>query len=546
MITFYVGNRRHVEPIRYEVRGYLPGSYRAAPTVVRNAYRPDQIAVATPKPLVVLPAGKDSANPYRLTPEELFALGQRHFQRGEWKAAGRCLTDLLEKWNLNAETYHQTVRMLLDVHLELGPPAQVVRYFEIVKEKWPDDEIPFAKIVKVGAAYHDMGEFERSYLVFRATVEGSFQRDSGVAGFLEEQGHFLRSVDVLSRMLREYPPESYIAEATYALAQHVYAKAPEVAADAVPVPPSPTGGLGGGMFKLAEDDPFAAPDSSAGPSGTPTTAAPAATPRPAPRPTVHIELHRSKFNRVDLVRRAWRMLESFLTEYPDDPAADQAAFAGATALLDLRAYKDAAAACNRYANRYPKSELLDSFWYVVGYCHFARGQHQAALEMCRKVAEATRIDPDTGRQEPSRNKWQADLHPRPGLSQPGPSRRRDPRISPCRRPVRRRQAVDRLLPLQGDRTARGRHPQAGRAGRGGVEIPKRRRLRPEGLSHRPDEVQPLEAEPGRHHADQPGRHPPAPPSGDRPGRWQRLSRPDAQADAPLEGRGGLFGGLPRR
>ena len=106
------------------------------------------------------------------------------------------------------------MRMLLDISLELGPPAEVVRYFEIVKEKWPDEEIPFAKIMKVGAAYHDMGECERSYLVFRATVESSFVRDSGVAGFLEEQGQFLRSVDVLSRLLREYPPEGYIAEAT--------------------------------------------------------------------------------------------------------------------------------------------------------------------------------------------------------------------------------------------------------------------------------------------------------------------------------------------
>ena len=56
-ITFYVGNRRQVAPIRYEVYGYLPGSYRAAPTLVRNAYRPEQLAVAAPKALCVLPAG---------------------------------------------------------------------------------------------------------------------------------------------------------------------------------------------------------------------------------------------------------------------------------------------------------------------------------------------------------------------------------------------------------------------------------------------------------------------------------------------------------
>ena len=78
------------------------------------------------------------------------------------------------------------MQMLLDVHLELGPPAEAVRCFEIVKEKWPAEEIPFAKIVKVGAAYHEMGEYERSYLIFRATIESSFMRETGVAGFLDQ------------------------------------------------------------------------------------------------------------------------------------------------------------------------------------------------------------------------------------------------------------------------------------------------------------------------------------------------------------------------
>jgi len=172
-----------------------------------------------------------------------------------------------------------------------------------------------------------------------------------VAGFLESQGEFLRSVDVMGRLLAEYPPEAYVAAATYALAQRVYAKAPEAAADA--------------------------------------------------------KLREKKVNRVDLVRRAWAMLEGFLTAYPEDPAADQAAFATANALLELEAYQEATDACNRYARRYPKSDLLDSYWYMIGYCHFATGKHQAALEMCRKVAEATRIDKATGREVESRNKWRA-------------------------------------------------------------------------------------------------------------------------------------------
>ena len=79
----------------------------------------------------------------------------------------------------------------------------------------------------MGTAYDEMGEYERSYLVFRATVESSFSREGAVASFLESQGEFLRSVDCMGRLLQEYPPESYIAAADYSLAQRIYAKAPK-------------------------------------------------------------------------------------------------------------------------------------------------------------------------------------------------------------------------------------------------------------------------------------------------------------------------------
>jgi len=151
--------------------------------------------------------------------------------------------------------------------------------------------------------------------------------------------------------LREYPPEGYTASATYSLAQRVYAKAPEAAADE--------------------------------------------------------NLRKAKVNRVDLVRRAWTMLEGFLTAYPDDPAADQAGFAAANALLELEAYPQTIEACNRYVERYPQSELLDSYWYIIGYCDFATGKDDQALAMCRKVAEAKHVDKATGREEESPNKWRA-------------------------------------------------------------------------------------------------------------------------------------------
>ena len=349
-ITFYVGGS-HGGTIRYDVHGYLPGKYRAAPTVVRNAYAADQIAVAKSKSLDVLALGAKSKDVYRLSPRELYELGKRTFDKKDYAASAKHLGELLSKWNLADQYYKDSARMLLDVHLAKGPSADVVRYFEIVIQKLPELEISFSKLVKIGDAYHEIGEYERSYLVFRATIEGSFFRESQVAGFLEGQGEFLRSVDVMDSLTREYPPEAYLASATYALAQRVYAKAPEAAGDA--------------------------------------------------------KLREVKINRVNLIRQSLGMLDAFLTSHPDDPAADEASFSLASAHLDLDAYEEAIAAATKFATRYPESTFVDSFWYIIGYCHYARGEHKQALAMCDKVAKATQKDPRTGREKESPNKWQA-------------------------------------------------------------------------------------------------------------------------------------------
>ena len=56
-ITFYVGNRRGIQEIRFDLDGYLPGHYRAGPTMIRDAYKPERLAVSTVKELTVLPLG---------------------------------------------------------------------------------------------------------------------------------------------------------------------------------------------------------------------------------------------------------------------------------------------------------------------------------------------------------------------------------------------------------------------------------------------------------------------------------------------------------
>jgi uncharacterized protein YfaS (alpha-2-macroglobulin family)/TolA-binding protein len=350
-IVFYVGNRRGIGTITFDVVGTVDGQYRAAPTTVIDAHRPDRMVVTAPAKLDVLARGQTSTDKYRWTPEELAELGRRHFARRDFKAVVEHLGELLASWPVGAQLQQEALGMLLDAHLVLGPPTEIVKYFELVKEKSPDAEITFEKILKVGTAYHELGEYERSYLVFRATVESSFGRDGQVVGFLDAQGEFLRSVEVMRRLLGEYPPEPYVAAAEYALAQQVYGYAPRVAGDE--------------------------------------------------------KLRALKLTRLSLIDAAGRMIDDFLTAHPDDPAADEAAFAAANAWLELERYDLTIARAQAYAARYPKSEFVDSYWYLVGYSHFAAGRSEEALEMCRKVAEMKRRDEATGRETASRNRERA-------------------------------------------------------------------------------------------------------------------------------------------
>ncbi len=349
-ITFFIGDAAP-QTIRFEVHGNLVGDFRAPPTIARNAYRLDEFAVAKPAKLSVLAKGKPNPDVYRLSPDELLALGKRQFAKGEFEYARDQLTDLVDNWDLKTAVYRDTVKMLLDIHLETGPADDVVKYFEIIIEKYPNLPIPFEDYLKIAAAYDAIQEFERSYLVFRATVEKSFMRESFVAGSLEGQGDFSRSVEFMSGLLRDYPPEPYTAAASYALAQRIYAKAPNAAE--------------------AE------------------------------------KLKLEGVKRIDLVEQSLDRLNQFLTHHPDDPAADKAAFSFANGLLGLDAYPAAIAACERFAKRYPKSEYLDSYWYVIGFCQFAEGDHKAALEMCEKVSRSETVDPETGTRSDSRNKWRA-------------------------------------------------------------------------------------------------------------------------------------------
>ena len=92
MLTFYFAPDQNPGAIQYDVYGYLPGQYRALPASVRSAYEPGRFHLGSAGDLKVLSPGEPSTDPYKPTPDELYARGKAHFDAGrlaEARAAAR-------------------------------------------------------------------------------------------------------------------------------------------------------------------------------------------------------------------------------------------------------------------------------------------------------------------------------------------------------------------------------------------------------------------------------------------------------------------------
>ena len=76
----------------------------------------------------------------------------------------------------NVRAAQRRIRVLV-----VDDSAIVRRILSAAISKYSDLEVPFDAILKVGQAYIEMAEYERGYLVYRATAEASFQRESQIA-----------------------------------------------------------------------------------------------------------------------------------------------------------------------------------------------------------------------------------------------------------------------------------------------------------------------------------------------------------------------------
>ena len=327
--------------VTYQLSGYVPGTFRILPPVIREVGNPGFMTIGPTPGLTVLAMGEKSPDPYQMNDGERYTLGKCYFDDGDFSSALEHLSALFKTNRQYNEA--ELARMLLWCYTtpKFYDARKIVELFEVLRERYPKLEIPFDRILTVGRAYKDIGEFERSWLVYRAAIGASFANDSSISAILEDEGRFLGSIAFQERIWREYPDTAEVVSGYFALSQLLYQKAPKA-------------------HELSKED------------------------------GVQPE-------KMAMLQRTAELLGSFLALYPKDPLCDQAGFSLANAMLDLKNYPLVVRLSQEFAKRYVDSKLVPSLQYMTALGYFWQAKYTEALAAARIVADGDSKDRDFAR-----------------------------------------------------------------------------------------------------------------------------------------------------
>jgi uncharacterized protein YfaS (alpha-2-macroglobulin family)/outer membrane protein assembly factor BamD (BamD/ComL family) len=333
-IVVFLGQHKGTGWLNYKLIGAVPGNYRSLPVRIEDLSDPSRFALGKPHDLEVLPRGRASTDDYKETPDELYYLGLAALEQADEEMAFSLLSRLYDGFGseLRDEMLATAAGKLLFLAIDRGTPNEVVRYFEVLKEKNPGLNIPFEKVLSVGRAYRSLEEYERALLIFRATIEESFGKDLKVAGTLDAQGEPSGSIAVLERLWLEFPDLPVVVETYLTLSDKLLTLAPR----AHEVPGLVASGLG----------------------------------------------------RSELTKAGIDLLQRFLTLYHADPLAPEAGLNLVAAYLDLEDFETGVTLAQEMSGRFEKPRFQDAFRYSEAVAQWYMGKDDAAVRTLRGIADA--------------------------------------------------------------------------------------------------------------------------------------------------------------
>ena len=359
VLTLYFPPSVNPGATTYEVFGTIPGQYRALPATVRSAYEPGRFHLGQPGDFRVRSAGQPGTDPYKPTPDELYARGKVHFDAGRFTAAGEALEPLFGAYALRDDVAKDAARMLLLVSIREGQHAarssSSSRSSRRNRQSWSSastscwrSALPTATSRNTNAR-NDRSEARPDPKPVTSTTPGS-------ASLLRQpQGQTLESLAYLVNLWRSYPETASIESDFFGLSQVVVQAASKAFTD----------------------------------------------------PMLRREMAVAGITRSQLLLQSIRMTQTFLALSPRDPDGRRGvSLALVGAFIELEDFRAVERLSARFAKLFPKSGYFDSFQYSEALGDFHLGRHDRAIEVAQAIARATYKDA-AGADQPSPNKWQA-------------------------------------------------------------------------------------------------------------------------------------------
>ena len=346
-LRFWV-RRRYSSTIHltYSLVGELAGKTTIPPCVAFPLNRPDARWTGKAHSLRFLNRGNIFTGGYKFTPDERYRIGQYRFEKKEFSRAWPLLTHCLDKYKLKNTVYIATAKSLLHIALRQKRMKQVIRLFEILKERNPEMTIPLEDAAIVSAAYSRIGEHERAYQILAGILEARFLQESAISGAYQDEKRIKDSVHFMENLFNQYPDQSTQRTTYYSLAHQLYSRASE-----------------------SKDG----------------------------------ELKKLKITRKYLFKKAQALFERYMLLFPQDKKAPEAAFSIISLLVEQEKYKPVMTRAGRYAAIHSRSAYLDAYKYLSAYSLFFEKRFRDAAVYCSSVA-ADRFPTKSGGMGTSRYK----------------------------------------------------------------------------------------------------------------------------------------------
>jgi tetratricopeptide (TPR) repeat protein len=333
-----------MEDISYQVIALTPGTWTAKAAVLADPYDPSRCRRGTANTLTILAPGTPSPDAYVMNRAEHLELARITFAQKNGDECLKHLDAVIAAGKVSQDEERDLARMRLWILAEKedGDARALIGAFELLTERHPRLVIPFEKLLRVGAAYRRLNEFERAGAVFRAALDGAFLQDSSLSAALEDAGDYIGGVDFQERLWREFPDSKDVMDSLSGLAQSLSTKAPD--AEKLPV-----------------------------------------------------RRGKTKLEKNALLTRSRDLLLRYVTLYPADDQTDDAAFSLVNVFFSLKDYAGMVSAATAGAERYTGSTFGDSFKYMAALGWFWQGQFDKALAAAAPVANGESKDRDYAR-----------------------------------------------------------------------------------------------------------------------------------------------------